>query len=474
MMSIATEIISGQMPHFESYIQQGVSLDDLDEYGFTPLIECAIARQLEIAKALVKAKVEIDKPDITGRTALHWAVYQDDFELTQFLLEQGANPNAYTNDGLAILVYPVLRRQDTVKHLLYQFGAKLDFALDFIHAKLLGHRYSLQGSLDVLNAKGGFIEVNYEGFILEFTVALVKDALYRFVSSFSTRHLREHFTYLYPVMDAFDTAAALLQLQNIRHLTEAHHAYLSQVLQEPMLILPAASRGHAIGFVRYKEWWAKIDRGEHAQKEGSVNIYKIRHPEALTVSFLEAFLFQRQPRKFFHEAINQILGLEPVAKLPIEPQTVGNCSWANIQALIPAAYFMQQLEQSESSSTSDAMFLYETWVTWDQDRALEEALHRFYHANALRKASIAGMLAAVLFQACDASIPHDLERAEKILTVVGLAEYAYILNSYLEVYCVERLTERGNNLLKILDDCGINPNIGVAPVATPLKVKKKS
>jgi hypothetical protein len=78
-----------------------------------------------------------------------------------------------------------------------------------------------------------------------------------------------------------------------------------------------------------------------------------------------------------------------------------------------------------------------------------------------------------LFQSCDATVPHELERAEKILTVVGLPDYRYILDSYLEEYCLKRLTRRGNNLLKLLDDAGINPNVHIAPIATGLKEKKK-
>src|SRR5690606_4766063 len=103
------------------------TLDDIDEYGFTPLIECAITRQVEIAEQLIARKVDINKADVTGRTPLHWAVDNNDVAMTQLLLNYGADSNAYTRNGLSILVYPVLRRQDTLKHLLYQHGAKLDF-----------------------------------------------------------------------------------------------------------------------------------------------------------------------------------------------------------------------------------------------------------------------------------------------------------------------------------------------------------
>ena len=109
------------------------------------------------------------------------------------LLNNGADPNAYTRNGFLywFIQYYVARMR--LKQLLYQHGAKLDFALDFINGKLIGHRFELQGDVDIVNAQGEFIELDYEGFILEFTVAVVKDSLRRFISSYSTRHLRNIF-----------------------------------------------------------------------------------------------------------------------------------------------------------------------------------------------------------------------------------------------------------------------------------------
>jgi hypothetical protein len=468
-MSIANDIISCRMPDFDLYLRQGESLDDIDEYGFTPLIECAITRQPEIAEQLLLRGVNVNKGDVTGRTPLHWAVDNDDEEMVRLLLDKGANPNAYTSSGLSILVYPVLRGRNQLKHLLYQHGAKLDFALDFIQGKLLGHRYELQGDIDIVNAEGEFIELDFEGFILEFTVAVIKDSLRRFTSSYSTRSMREYFPYLHTIMDAFGVAADMLKLQHHQHLSAENQKQLTQLLKSPLLILPAASRGHAMCFVKYNQWWAKIDRGENSLKEGSVNIYRITRPDALDLNFLRDFLYKKQGRRYFHEVINQKLGLQAVAQMPMSSQISGNCSWANVQAAVPVAYALQHFAEVDELTFNDSLHVYEAWVEWDKDRALDECVHRFYLANKLRKASLASMLGAVLFQACDYNNSHHVTRAEKILTILTLPEYYYILKSYLEVYCIQTLTRKGNNLLKLLDDCGINPNIGITPIATGLK-----
>ncbi|MFA5960849.1 MAG: Dot/Icm T4SS effector AnkH/LegA3 [Tatlockia sp.] len=469
-MTIADDIINGRMPEFDHYLRQGESLDDIDEYGFTPLIECAIAGHTDIAEQLLVRGADINIADVTGRTPLHWAVDNNNMELSKLFLKYHANPNAYTFTGFSVLVYPLLRGQDNLKHLLYQYGAKLDFALDFINGKLLGHRYELKGYVDIINGQGEFVELDYEGFMLEFTVAVVKDSLRRFTSSYSTRHLRAHFPFLHTVMDGFVVAAELLKLQHNAVLTQNNKAFIARLIQTPLLILPAASRGHALGFVRYKQWWAKIDRGENSLTEGSVNIYRITHPEAIDADFIQAFLYRKQSRRYFHQGINKTLGLVPVAKMPISSQITGNCSWANIQAIVPVAYAMQ----ADELDSKTAIDLYETWVEWDKDRALDECIHRFYIASPLRKASIAAMLGAVLFQSCDYANAHHALRAEKILTILTLPEYYYVLQSYLDVYCVKHFTRKGNNLLKLLDDCGVNPGIGKTPIATGLKDRGKS
>lgn len=468
-MTIANDVINHRMPEFEAYLREGESLDDIDEYGFTPLIECVITRQLHIAQELLNRKVDVNKPDVTGRTPLHWAVDNDDLEMARLLLAHQADVNAYTRNGLSVLVYPVLRGQEPLKQLLYHHGAKLDFAQDFINGKLLGHRFELQGDVDILNAKGEFIELDYEGFILEFTVAVVKDSLRRFISSYTTRHLRKQHPLLYTIMDAFFDAAQLLQFQHIPRLNEQHLKTIKHLIDKaPMLVLPAASRGHALCFIRYKQWWAKIDRGENSLEEGSVNIYKITRPEEINIEFIHEFLYKKQSRRFFHQLINRQLGLVPVTQLDISSQIAGNCSWANVQAVIPVAYLMQQLADTDSGDPDEALALYDEWVEWDKDRALDESIQRFHLASPQRKASIAAMLGGVLFQSCNAQNNLHLERAEKILNIITLPDYYYVLQSYLEEYCVKRLTPKGNNLLKLLDDCGINPNINVNPIATGL------
>jgi Ankyrin repeats (3 copies) len=475
-MTIADDIISGRMPDFDYYIRHGETLDDIDEYGFTPLIETSIANQFEIAQALITKGVQINKHDVTGRSALHWAIDNNNVELSKLLLKSGANPNSYNRGGQSLLVYPLLREQWVLKQLLYNYGADLNFAYDFINAKLLGHRFELRGDVDILTTQGEYIELDFEGFILEFSLDVLRDSLQRFIGNFLARKLRPYFESIYEIIDGYESAAQLLKFQHIQKELFKHESTVSSLLATKLLVLPIAYRGHAICFVRCGEFWAKIDRGENSLREGCINVYHIGNLNALTDSFLMNLLYKKQTERFVHHLINKQLSLTPIAQIPVTAQISGNCSWANIEAVVPTAYVLYQLATKENADIQkvmeDSLYIYKQWYSWDQDRALDECIQSFYLANAQRKASKAAILGAILFQSCVYGEPASTMRAEKILAVLMLPEYNYIIESYFEIYCIRRLTPKGNNLLKILEDNGYNPNIGVNPIATRLKKKK--
>ena len=50
-------------------------------------------------QAMLKQNVDVNASQGDGTTALHWAVYRDDFEMTQMLLKAGANTQATTRVG---------------------------------------------------------------------------------------------------------------------------------------------------------------------------------------------------------------------------------------------------------------------------------------------------------------------------------------------------------------------------------------
>lgn len=467
-MSVANQIIQGQVPDIQAHRAAGGSIDDIDEYGFTLLIESAIAYNFSAMQLLIEQGANVNKQDVTGRTPLHWVVDGNQIEQTQLLLNAGADPNIPNRAGQSPLVFPLLREQWKIKQLLYEYGASLSFAKDFINTKLIGHRFEMVGTVDILDARGKFIELDYEGFYLEFSLESILHSLSRFCSHYAFRKLRLKYTEFNHIIQAFHHATQLIKYQDKRARTEKFKSDIYTLLNEPLLILPVAYQGHAIVFIKLGKLWAKCDRGENALKEGSVNIYWINNEKGLTLSFFESLLYQKQDKVFVHKQINQILALSHITTIPLSHQKAGNCSWANVEAAVPTAYILMQIANRDIHSISETamheiiqsgMHVYAQWLEWDKDRALEECLQSFYEANAPRKASKAAILGGILFQSCQYPKTEDMQRAEKILKILTLKEYKYILQSYVNIYCEKQLTIQGNNLLHILDDFGINLDV---------------
>ena len=422
----------------------------------------------------------MNKVDSSGRSALHWATDNNDVEFSELLIAHQADVNSYNRAGQSVLVYPLLRNHTQLKRLLYRHGANLNFAQDFINTKLIGHRFELKHDVDILAPNNEFIEIDYEGFFLEFTLEILQDSLKRFRHHYSARHLREYFFTVDLIISAFKHASMLIKFQSNKLDTARYDQYIDALLDKPLLILPIAYRGHAMTFVKCGPLWAKCDRGENSQREPCVTIHYVNQPDALTKPFLKNLLYTRQTQRYIHEHINEILGLEPIATLPISSQVSGNCSWANVEATVAMAYFTHglQLYLNQSSADLDAltkqtMYLYNEWSEWDKDRALYDCIHSFYKAkHPARRASKVSIMAGILFQSCNYGVEVDMTRAEKILKILSAKEYRYILNSYIETYIHRRLSKRGNNLIHLLEDAGINA--GVRAHAYPSSYRGKS
>jgi len=458
-MSLADEILYGSAHSVEALINMGEPVEVLDEYGFTPLIESVIARKSDITALLLAHKADVNGIDSTGRTALHWAADNSDLKTCKLLLDHEANPNAFTSSGQPILVNPLLHEAQAICDLLVQHGANPTFANDFLNIKLLAHRYDLRGAVDIVNHKGEFIEIDFEGFFFESTVPAVGRSLEQYVKT-----LREHNAVFQEIIAALEQTSIWIRYQDYAFTLPQNLPDITPLLANDLWILPIACEGHAITFVKYGPLLAKCDRGENSQKEGTVIIYRIRRPHALTPDLVTQLVLKRNDNRFIQFEIKTLLQLQTLTHLPLKPQISGNCSWANVEASIPAALLLMMdiplLEQSTKLDTQKkiAMQLYRTWREWDKDCALNAFMDEFQKANSARKASFAETLSAILFQTCRHLVPRDIARAENMLERLTETEYAFILRTYMEIYARGSTLPAGKNLSRMLRFLGINPD----------------
>jgi Ankyrin repeats (3 copies) len=435
--------------------------DDHDQYGTTPLINAVLMNHAPTVRALLEFGAAVDKQDTSGCSPLYWAVDNNNLEITEILLNAKANPNAFNHEGQPILTYPFLRGQTALKELLLKKGADITFTQDYVYTKLIGHRFELTGSVPIASPDNVLVEMDYEGFLPEFSVAGVRQSLQELVHHYSGRSFKQYFPYIAKVIQALIVAQ---ELRMLRHrnvdLQEADPKINALLRKYPFLILPVTFEGHAITFVTLGAFFAHCDRGERSQTHDAVTIYQCLMPSQLNSAFLKKLLFQRQRKEFINIDLHRQLQLTPISSIPTRSQISGNCSWANVEASIPTLLYMLMKEANTAISAEQvqdtAVAFYEAWREWDKDRALDLCLEHFKEGSRPRKVSKANIMAAILFQACEPQNPIHHKRAEKILRILTEKPFDAILATYVQIYCKDLTVPQGKNLATLLQQCGVD------------------
>ncbi|MCK4870068.1 MAG: ankyrin repeat domain-containing protein [Gammaproteobacteria bacterium] len=458
-MSLAKQIIHGTDKQVAADVASGSVLNELDEYGYNPIVQTAIVNSASKAKILLEAGAEVDFKDLTGRSALHWAADNNSCELVKLLLKHGADANAYTFAGQSPLVMPLLRKHKPIMKLLQKHGADLGFAQDFINAKLLGHRYELEGRVDLVDHQNTFIETETEGFYLEFTLSQVAESLYDFRRNFAGKRLKKYFAKIDYIIQSLRTAAELIKYQHYLLNVEEHQKRIDRLLDIDPLILPIAFAGHAITLIRFGSLLIRCDRGEYGRKHGTVIFYHMPDPYRLNKSLIKEILYRRQTKDFINTHLARMLKLETLMNLHILPQKVGNCSWANVEAVVPAVLLALLLDErgidNLEVAQQEALLFFDEWVLWERERALYFCMQSFYESDPARKAAKATLMTAVLYQRCDYENRDDQEKAKRILAILNIPEYRYILKGYLQVFKKDKGSIYYKNLLNFMDDFGV-------------------
>lgn len=461
--SLANSILYEKPEQLKIILEREQDLDVIDEYGYTPLIEACIIDSVEKAQLLLDAGADVNFPDLTGRSALHWATDNDNYQLSELLLKHHANPNAYTSAGQPILAMPLLRKQIKLSTLLKGKGANLTFAQDFINAKLLAHRFLLRGRVDIVDPKDELIEIDYEGFYIESSIAFLLNSTQDFIHNFQARNLREYFPEIKEAISALETAAELIKYQHYKINTNEHERQIYALLERDLLIIPIAYEGHAITLIKYGNLLVRCDRGEYGRDHGTVIISRMGPNQTMSKHFLMELMYRPLSRKFITEEFNGLLNLKTIMTLPLAPQTSGNCSWANVEAALLAAVFLLFIKNGPQTSLEDfrraedkAFLIYNEWQQWDRDRSLDFCIDNFHESNALHKLSKAAMLTSIFIQQCRYEDLKDLERVKQILPIITQPKYLYILKTYLDVFRETQNNELINKIENYLDDFGVN------------------
>ena len=104
--SLSKSAIQGDLTGVKSYVAQGEKVNQVDKYGWTPLMWAAYYNYYSIAKYLLENGVDpnIKSTDIQGNipvgsTALIVAAYYGHKDTVKFLLEHGADKSIKNDAG---------------------------------------------------------------------------------------------------------------------------------------------------------------------------------------------------------------------------------------------------------------------------------------------------------------------------------------------------------------------------------------
>lgn len=459
MLSLADAVLQEDINSVRQIIRYGESVNQIDEYGFTPLIEAAIIDNIEISRLLLSQGASPNQQDVTGGTALHWAAENANVGLCKILLEHGADPNVYTLAGAPVLVMPILRDQHEVKQVLLHAGADLVFAQDYINTKLLGHMYELVGMATIVDPDNNYIEVDFEGFLLEITVGLIADSVNKFQNHFAARKLRRYAGIAQFIVQILQRSSQLIKYQQYRVDISKYHSKINALIEKEPVLIPVGYEGHAITLIRYGDIFVKCDRREDSRLYDNIMFYRIGNNKELTVDFLKSLIYEKQSDKFINEGLIEVLDLQPLTEVKVDAQISGNCSWANVEASIPALFFMVLMEMNKNEKSQPyyktlSLNFFNRWREWNKDRALHTCIKRFKESDSIRKSCKAEILAAILFQRCNPSRLEDKSRIDAILSVLIGSPYEYVLKNYLQIYYYEGMTEEGKRFNELLKEYG--------------------
>ena len=118
-------VLGGNLPEVISVLENDVEVNAKDKFGRTALHHAVIDKNFEICKILVAHKADVSVPDHAFFTPLHFAAQEYALEITELLIQNNAiidAKNEHGNTPLWIAVFNSRGRGEIIQ-LLLQAGA---------------------------------------------------------------------------------------------------------------------------------------------------------------------------------------------------------------------------------------------------------------------------------------------------------------------------------------------------------------
>jgi peptidoglycan/LPS O-acetylase OafA/YrhL len=125
--SLISSAVAGNVETVKALIKAGVSVNDKDARGSTPLIEASWAGRKDVVEFLLEEKADVNVFTSASITGLQAAVFQKHEAIALMLLERGANPNAVDAKGNSPLMEAAWQGNINLLSALITMGANVNY-----------------------------------------------------------------------------------------------------------------------------------------------------------------------------------------------------------------------------------------------------------------------------------------------------------------------------------------------------------
>jgi ankyrin repeat protein len=129
----------------------------------SPLADAAETMDRARVRALLQQHADVNQPQVDGMTALHWTTYQDDAEMTRWLVSAGANVKAANRYGVTPLSLACANGNAAIVELLVESGADPNTTLPGGETVLMtAARVGALSSVKALLSRGAAVDAKDE------------------------------------------------------------------------------------------------------------------------------------------------------------------------------------------------------------------------------------------------------------------------------------------------------------------------
>lgn len=123
--SLSEEAECGTPASLTEWLRLGSDPNEIDAYGYTPLVNCSLRGCLKSAKILINNGADINMKAMHGYSPLHASAQNGYTELAELLIDNGADTEVKNDDGDTPLMLAIRSEHTSVVDLLCKRGCNM-------------------------------------------------------------------------------------------------------------------------------------------------------------------------------------------------------------------------------------------------------------------------------------------------------------------------------------------------------------